>query len=350
MQSPFNSGILMFGNAIPAWNMRYIVTFFNSYAGMYMAQSFCHSLITAVIAGSALRAWDIQDPVARQRFRILVILVPIFSFPLYQLFNPARSLSPFRFQALFDVNRWLMLEVWGIFPLGLMLLAVLITTAIVFLVQEMIPILKHSAQSRSSRPEGKRRVPNAFVQSFAKALSIEAPEIVILDDDEPVLFSITGKLPAICISSGLMALLTPGQVRAAFAHEVAHIARSRRPLLIAVFLLRIIMFYNPVALMKFRHAVRDEEKICDDIAASLTGDPGALAGALEKFLHKQPDLPDLQHQNLQAFTSSLEEKNHNLHLESRIKRLRQPQPRPDRGTGALISALAAAVVLNYFIV
>ena len=330
--------------------MRYIVTFFNSYAGMYVAQSFCHSLITAVIAGRALSVWDIRDPVARQRFRLLVILVPIFSFPLYQLINPSRSLPQFRLQALFDVNRWLTLEVWGFFPVGLMFLALLTSTAVVFLVQEMIPVLKHSAQSRSSRPEGRRHAPNSFVESFAKALSVDTPEIVILDDDEAVLFSITGKRPAICISSGLMALLTPEQVRAAFAHEVAHIARSRRPLLIAVFLLRIIMFYNPVTLVKFRHAVRDEEKICDDIAVSLTGDPGALAGALEKFLHKQPDLPDLQHQNMQAFTSSLEEKNHNLHLESRIKRLQQVRPETGRGTGPLIAALAATVVINYFIV
>jgi Zn-dependent protease with chaperone function len=330
--------------------MRYLVAFFNSYAGMYVVQSFCHSLIMAAVAGLALRTWNIQDPRLRQRFRLLVILVPIFSFPLYQLINPLRSLPQFRLQALFDVNRWLTLEVWGFFPIGLLLLAVLATTAMVFLFQEMIPVVQHSAKSRSSRPEGKRRAPNSFVRSFANTLSIQAPDIMILDDDEPVLFSITGKQPVICISSGLMAVLTPEQVQAAFAHEVAHIARSRRPLLVAVFLLRIIMFFNPVALAKFRHAVRDEEKICDDIAVSLTGNPGALAGALEKFLHDPGVGPDIQHQNLHAFTSSLEEQNQNLHLESRIKRLEQGLPEPGRGIGPLFAAIAVAGILNYFVV
>jgi Zn-dependent protease with chaperone function len=330
--------------------MRFIVTFFNSYAGMYLAQSFCHSLITAVVAERALRAWNIQNPHVRQQFRLLVIFVAIFSFPLYQIIDPQRGSPQFRLEALFDMNRWLTLELWGFFPIGLMLLLLFLATGLAFLFQEMIPVVKHTAESRSFSPEGRRRAPNAFIRSFAKTLAIETPEIVILDDDDPVLFSTTGKVPAICISSGLMALLTPEQVRAAFAHEAAHIARSKRPILMAVFVLRVVMFFNPVALVKFRHAVRDEEKICDDIAVSLTGDPRALAGALEKFLQKPDEVPDLQHQNLQAFTSSLEERNHNLHLESRIKRLRLPKPEPDRGTGALIAALATAVVLNYFIV
>ncbi len=330
--------------------MRYIVTFFNSYAGMYMAQSFCHSLIAAVIAGRALRAWNIQDPVTRQRFRLLVILVPIFSFPLYQLINPSRGSSEFRLGALFDMNRWLTLDVWGFFPIGILLLVVFVSTGLVFLLQEMIPVVKHSVESRSSAEEGRRRSPNSFVQAFAQALSLQPPEIEILDDDEPVLFSITGKRPAICISSGLMALLTPEQVRAAFAHEVAHIARSKRPLLIAVFLLRIIMFFNPVALVKFRHAVRDEEKICDDIAVSLTGNAKELAAALEKFLHKAEGPPDLQHQNLHAFTSSLEERNHNLHLESRIRRLLQGPHEPDRAPVPFAATLISIIVLNYFIV
>ena len=147
-----------------------------------------------------------------------------------------------------------------------------------------------------------------------------------------------------------VALLTPEQVRAAFAHEVAHIARNRRPLLMAVFVLRVLMFFNPVSLVKFRQAVRDEEKICDDIAVNLTGDPKALAGALEKFLHQGAEVPDLQHQKLHAFTSSLEERNNNLHLESRIKRLRQGPPEPGGRVWPLGAALAVTAVLNYFIV
>ena len=108
-------------------------------------------------------------------------------------------------------------------------------------------------------------------------------------------------------------------MEAALAHEIAHIARSRRPLLIAVFLLRIIMFFNPVVLVKFRKAVRDEEKICDDIAVSLTRNPAALADALKTFSRKRTRRPNRAPRSFSTLSGTLEEYSQNLHLESRIK-------------------------------
>lgn len=316
-----------------------------------MAQSFCHAVIASLIADRAMKAWTIHDPLMRQRFRLIVILLPIFSFPFYQLINPGRSSTQFRLEALFDVNRWLTLKIWGILPVGMLFLIMLACTALVFLFQEMVPVLRHTLASKTTDQEGARRAPDPFVENASRALAIDTPEILIVDDEEPVLFSTTGSKPAIYVSTGLAEKLTGDQVQAALAHEIAHIARNKRPLLMIVFILRIIMFFNPVVLIKFRRAVRDEEKICDDIAVSLTRNPKALAGALERFYQRPEKVPGLDRQRLPAFASSLEEYSHNLHLESRIMRLRGGSAEGARGSMfPFATTLAVLAVLNYFVV
>jgi beta-lactamase regulating signal transducer with metallopeptidase domain len=318
---------------------------------MYVAQSFCHSLIAVVITERAMKAWKINDPAAQQRFHLIAVIFPIFSFPLYQAINAGRSSAQFRLDALLDVNRWLNWEIGGVIPLGLLFLIMLAVTSLVFLFQEMIPVLKQTLESKNSAHEGMRRESEPFVGTASKALSLETPEVLIVNDDGPVLFSTTGRNPVIFISAGLRETLTEDQLHAAFAHEIAHIARSRRPLLIAVFVLRAIMFFNPAVLIKFRRAVRDEEKICDDIAVSLTRNSKALAEALEKFYYEPEAFHETDRRRLPAGSLPLEEYSHNLHLESRIKRLEQgAADTSESGWFAFAITLLVITVLNYFIV
>ena len=328
-----------------------ISTFFNSFAGMYVAQSFCHSIIVAVIADQALKAWRVETPEVRQRFRLIAIIFPIVSFPLYQLVNPDRSSALFRLGSLFDINRWLSMEIWGLIPVGLLFLLLLGFTALVFFFQEMIPVLKHTLDSRRTDEDITLLDTGPFPGNAAKTLGIKTPDVVLIEDDEPLIFSATGRKPAIYVSSGLTKALGQGQMEAALAHEMAHIARSRRPLLIMAFILRIIMFFNPVVMVKFRRAVRDEEKICDDIAVSLTRDPAALVEALKTFYHTTAEAPEPAPRKAAAQDVSLEERSHNMHLESRINRLESgPTDARDGGTVPFILTLLSAAVLNYFIV
>jgi len=301
--------------------MMNLSTFFNSYAGMFAAQSFCHSLIAAVVTDRALHAWKIHDPLIRQRFRLIVIFFPILSFPLYQLIDPTRSTALFRIASLFDINRWLSIEIFGIVPVSLLFLLILAFSALVFLFQELFPVIKHVLESRSPEQVGTLQGTDPFIEQAAQSLEIRPPSVFLIDDAEPILFSSTGKDAVVYISHGLQENLTPEQLRAAIAHEIAHIARSRRPLLILVFFLRIVMFFNPVVLMKFRKIVRDEEKICDDIAVSLTHDPKALAAALKTFYQTPDDGPLRSSGRTSTRDVSLEDFGHNLHLESRIQRL-----------------------------
>jgi Zn-dependent protease with chaperone function len=297
-------------------------TFFNSYAGMYVAQSFSHSVIASIITDQAVKLWKIDDPAVRQRFRLIVVLFPILSFPFYQALNPGRSSEIFRLSALFDINRWLNMEIWGIIPFSILFLILLAITSLIFLFQEMIPVLRHTLESKHAAHEGTRPHADPFIERASNSLSIKTPAMLIVDDDEPLILSTTGKNPAILISTGLSKTLTPDEMHAALAHEIAHISRNRRPMLLIVFLLRMIMFFNPVVLVEFRRVIRNEEKICDDIAVSITHHPEALAGALKKF-YTVRDIPESEVEHPMFTPVRLEEYSYNMQLDTRITRLEQ---------------------------
>ncbi len=252
-----------------------IATFFSSYVGMYIAQAFCHSLIAALIVDRAIQAWDITNPLIRQRFSLIVMLFPIVSFPVYQYINPGRGSVSFRLETLFDINRWLNLELWGIIPVNLLFIAMLSVTTLVFLVQEMVPILMHTIESRRSSSEEEEAIDHPAINDALENFPGERPRISVIDDDELLLFSTTRNEPTVYLSSGLVAGMDGEQLQAAIAHEVAHIERNRRPLLVVVYLIRMLMFFNPVILVEFRRMVQEEEKICDDVAVALTQRPGA---------------------------------------------------------------------------
>jgi Zn-dependent protease with chaperone function len=324
---------------------------FGSYPGMYISQSFFHLVISAIIVDTGIKVWKISNPKVTQRFRFLAILFPIFSFPLYQIVNPERGSIFFRQEAIFDSNRWLHLELWGRIPLGIFFILMLFFTTVIFLVQELVPVVRHTIESRGEEMEEEEYCDNSSVVQALAPLPGEKPEIFVLDDEEHIIFSTTGKRAAVYLSSGLLKTLTAEQIQAAAAHEIAHIERSKRPMLFVVFLLRILMFFNPVVLLEFRRATQDEEKICDDMAVSLTNKPKALAEALKKLYHDAADGALPQVGQLSNFKDSLEEYSHFKHIESRVERLEGGSVNKRGGEWFKFSfAVITIVIINYFVV
>lgn len=323
---------------------------FNSWPGMYLVQSFLHSLIAAFIVDTALIAWKIESPVMRQRFRLMVIIAPLVSFPLYQIINPDRGSALFRLDALFDIVRWLNLEIWGVIPVGALFLLFLIFTAVIFALQEMFPIVRHSLSDSGSDLAESPPEPGSPVGQALESIPGPKPEVFILDDDEPVIFSSTGRDPAVFLSRGLVESLSGKELAAALAHEIGHIGRSRRPLMVLVFLLRILMFYNPIILMEFRRIVQEEEKICDDVATALTGNRAALAEALRKFYFT--NVGEQQHpmQDTPRLRDRIEEYSHTILIESRITRLEAPPAPVMKGNMAFIIVLMTILGINYYLV
>lgn len=330
-----------------------ISNLFSSLPGMYVTQSFSHALTSAIISGMAVQAWRIKDPVVKQRFHLITVLFPIFSFPLYQIMNPSRSSIFFRLDALFDSSGWLNLELWGKIPLSLFFLFIVFLTTAIFLVQEMIPVLRHVFEPRDVGGGRTDRVDTGLREEMRDLLAgrREEPDIVLIRDDDHILYSSTGKRPVIFLSTGLVDELSREEIRAVIAHEIAHIERNRMPLLIAVFTLRIAMFFNPIVLLEFRRAVQEEEKICDDSAVSLSGNPRALAGALRKLYYEPGTVHPLNVTRLSELRASFEEYSHNEQIESRIRRLEEGEVRQGGGEGfAFFFTLVVITALNYFVV
>lgn len=325
--------------------------FLNSYTGMYMAQAFCHSVIAALIVDRAIRAWHINNPLIRQRFSLIVMVAPILSFPVYQIINPDRGSLSFRLEALFDINRWLTMELWGKLPLSTLFILVLSITTLVFLLQEMIPIIKHTIETWSSSEEAPAH-DDPIIHKALELIPGEKPHVSLIDDDdELILFSTTSKTPTIFLSTGLIKGLSVDETQAAIAHEIAHIRRNRRPLLVIIYLIRVLMFFNPVVLVEFRRIVQEEEKVCDDIAVSLTQKPHALAEILEKFNKKTEALPLDKMKNLSALSSVVEDYSHNIHMESRIIRLQKGISLQSSGQWGRFFVTALVIfVINYFVV
>ena len=329
-----------------------IPNLFDTTIGMYMAQSFLHALVATLITGAAIEAWQIDSPVVRQRFRLSVILLSIFSFPLYQLIDGDRSSLFFRAEALLDSSRWLELQLAGLIPLHLVLVTVFAVTSFIFVIQEMLPILRHFiVPTVEPHLAVVKPAPGSPVRKALMPLAARLPEIFIIHDDESVLFSTTFKNPAIYISAGLAKKLTPEQLQAAVAHEIAHITRSKRPVLLAGFFLRTLMFFNPVVLVEFRRAIRNEEKICDDIASGITGKPSVLAQALKRFyFYEEDELPE-QEEKEPSFKMNLEEYSHGLQLETRIARLEHAASRSSSEDWfPFYLSLAVIIVVNFYIV
>lgn len=327
-----------------------IANFFYTYPGMYLTQSFLHALIAMILVDMAIQAWKIDNPSVRQRFRYAIILYAIASFPLYQLMNPERSSVFFRTTALFDSGQWLSMELFDIISLRIPFLVLLSLTSLVFLFQELVPVLKHMFEPNEGDFDEGSPEDEALVAEALAPLPDPKPAVVILDDDDMVLFSSSGRNASVFISTGLLRSLTTEQVQAALAHEAAHLTRNRRPVLIVVFILRMLMFFNPVVLVEFRRAVRNEEKICDDIAVSLTKNPKALAETLKKFYTRNAEEHEAE-RIPKPGEISLDDYGHNLQLEGRITRLEKGlSQKQDNAWLPFVLVLLIAAVINYYVV
>ena len=330
--------------------------FLQTYMGMYLSQSLCHSAVAAAIADSSLLAWKISDPRVKQRFRLIVIIAPIISFPVYQWINPARGSIYFRLEALFDVQRWFFLDVFGFFTIWTVTLFIIGLTSLIFIVQEMVPIIIHLWEVRRVGPaEPMDDFPvekKEQALKILKGLPMDSVRLHFIDDEEMVLFSSTGRQAEVFISSGMIDEMNPDELRAAVAHELAHIKRSRTPLLMIVYLVRIMMFFNPITLIEFRKVAQEEEKICDDMAVAATGDREALARAVE---HMRPDIEGVAIENggdLSARASNVELYSHDMQLMARVNRMRDPYSHHEPGGGwvQFLLTLAAVAAVNYLIV
>jgi Zn-dependent protease with chaperone function len=328
----------------------------SSYWGMYAVQSVLHSAIASALVEGAFIAWGVRTPRVKQRFRFLVIFLPVAAFPVYQMIFPARGDVYFRLESLLDSNRWFYLNLGGI-PLFTVFVALLAISSLIFVIQEFLPILFHMVeQMRGDEvPIADEAVEETMALKVAKALEglpFDEEDVEILNDEDLTIFSSTGLNPRIYLSTGVIKSFSPDHLQAAFAHEIGHIRRSRKPVLILAYILRICMFYNPIAMIVFRKLAQEEEEVCDDFAVALTGKPEALSQAVDMLRPSPEDynLDDGGSGKVGKIASTIEYYGHDALMKSRMVRITERR-RDDSPWGfPYFATLALIVGINYFVV
>lgn len=139
--------------------------------------------------------------------------------------------------------------------------------------------------------------------------------------------------PVILLPASALTQLTPHQLEAILAHELAHVRRHDFAVNLLQACVEALLFYHP-AVWWLSSKVREERELaCDDVAVTTCGDALAYAQALAVLDDLRAPLPTL------ALAS------HGGSLMKRISRLIQPQLLPNPTLrSALLTALAATAL------
>jgi len=160
------------------------------------------------------------------------------------------------------------------------------------------------------------------VHELAERAGLPMPRVYLIDEAQPNAFA-TGRNPehaAVAATTGILQLLTARELRGVMAHELTHV--KHRDILISTLAATvagaissiahfgfmfggrgdgerpnplvglIVMILAPIAAMLIQMAIsRAREFEADRGGAEISGDPGALADALEKMAHYAKGLP-----------------------------------------------------------
>lgn len=99
--------------------------------------------------------------------------------------------------------------------------------------------------------------------------------------------------PIILVPVGAMSDLSPEQVRAILAHELAHIRRHDYLANLLQSMIESLLFYHPAVWWVSRQIRIERENCCDDIAADACGSPVTYARALSKLEAMRGYVPSL---------------------------------------------------------
>lgn len=142
--------------------------------------------------------------------------------------------------------------------------------------------------------------------------------------------------PLILLPTGTASALTPGQLRAVLAHELAHVRRRDYLANLILMIAEVLLFHHPAARWVGRRIRTEREYCCDDVAVTIEKDKGAYARALAALEDARGDDPLV----VAAASGTL------LDRIQRIAGHPRPVLTPARGLVALVMAsLLAATIL-----
>jgi Zn-dependent protease with chaperone function len=234
--------------------------------------------------GAALVAlWKVSDPRERLRVWLLALVLPPVLAPVFSSAAPFRSGPAFREHlALFDASRWRDLS-FGSVRLDLLVVAAAAIAGAILFLRDLLPLLARREAGGPPAAADAVRLVRGRVATFAAFFGYAPPEVVVTSDDEAYLLCRGTSRPTVVVSEGAVRILTPGELDAALAHEVAHAAWGHVRLGWALMGARALVVWNPVAQVLGRTAVLELERAADDAAIAATGRAEDLASALAKL-------------------------------------------------------------------
>lgn len=250
---------------------------------LYLAQSFCYSMVAVVAAYPLLKIWRIRDPGLRFNFHLLTLLLPVVLPALFSLLYPARYGLNFRDRvALLDLRQWLELSLWGQLRVEHLLLIIFAASTVLFLLQEVFPLVTRPSRKSGLHPieHGRFPVLDEALRESSTLMSHPTPPVMLLESTGPETFIKGVFRPTLVVSTAVAASAGKEELTAILCHEMAHLARRDHWTGWALVLVRGLAFYNPIAWFTSRLMWQENEQLCDFLSAKATGNPVALASAL----------------------------------------------------------------------
>jgi Zn-dependent protease with chaperone function len=287
---------------------------------------------------------------SRIRFWALALVFAVLLAPLL-LVIPFRTTDRFAATwALFDSSRWGAVRVGGA-GLDAVVFAVLIAAGLALSLRDVVPFLLEAWREHRDGTWPRAEVPpalGALVADLAGALRIRPPVVTVVATDAHVFFVRGLAHHRLVVSRVVLSQLDGPRLRAAVAHELAHVAQ-RDPLagwvLMAV---RLVMCWNPAVQLLARAIVQEMERRADRVAASLTT-PEDVTAALDRLAAPADTSAagsDTPLRSLRTLTEHLD----GAHIRARAAALRQPAGRESALPGKLALAGVGLAALLFFVV
>ena len=195
-------------------------------------------------------------------------------------------------------------------------------------------MLARRMKRRGARPV--ERLWRERAAEIARRLSVSGP-VKVLESSLVLVPTAVGWLrPAILLPASAFTGLTPQQLEAILAHELAHIRRHDYLVNLLQTAVETLLFYHPAVWWVSRQIRSEREQACDDMAVSVTGDALTYARALTKVERLRDSVPSLA---LAADGGS---------LRARVLRLVEGAPRTRRPTSIAAGLFFFAAVLTTF--
>lgn len=318
------------------------------------AQAILHTLVASLFVEALVRSWRVREPRQRMALRLVALVYPLALFPAVVAAFPFRGGDGFRDGwALFAGRRWDELRLLGVGLLHWWVAAFGAAGAALFLL-DLVPLLAARGRPRPepAAPDPASAAALAEVPGLAAALGVAPPPVVFLDRDQPVLFCTGVRRHTVVVSRGAVRLLDREELRAALAHELAHLSRHDPAASWVVMAARALMAFNPAFQVLSRAIAKDAEWLADDEAARVCGDRLALASGLVKLHRATAGAPPVRRSL--PFAAALVEpldRVRSLDVEIRCRRLLDGSAaRLPFGVARVVLAAASISVLLFFVV